>query len=87
MSLRTAGIIFAIIDIVGVFNPYSRIANIAHLVGLGCGLGFGYYLLKQKKRFTKRFVEKPTHRKRASPSKSMEMSKEEIEDYLRHGRL
>ncbi|MFP4567429.1 MAG: rhomboid family intramembrane serine protease [Candidatus Woesearchaeota archaeon] len=33
MSLRTAGIIFALIDVFGLFNPSSGIAHIAHLGG------------------------------------------------------
>ncbi|MFC1754108.1 rhomboid family intramembrane serine protease [Thermoproteota archaeon] len=96
MSLRTAGIIFALVDIMGIFTM-SGIANIAHLAGLCCGLGFGYYLLKKKRKFSEGFSN-TTYRKSSHPkyskytnrdrgSKSIEMSKEEIENYLRYGRL
>lgn len=55
MSLRTAGIIIALIDILGVFNPNSGIAHWAHLFGLGAGIVYGSYLLTQKKKFQKSF--------------------------------
>ena len=92
MSLRTAGIIFALVDILGVFVP-SGVANIAHLVGLGCGLVFGYYLIQKKKQFTKRFTKKSHNPKKrtihhiSAHNKNIEMSKDEIEDYIQHGRL
>ncbi|NQV09095.1 rhomboid family intramembrane serine protease [Candidatus Woesearchaeota archaeon] len=79
MSMRTAGVIFALIDIFGIFVP-SGVANIAHLVGLSLGIIYGYYLLKQKKAFKKRF-ERKVH------TNSIEMGKDDINDYLRHGKL
>jgi membrane associated rhomboid family serine protease len=93
MSMRTAGILFAIIDLLGIFGiGVPGIANSAHLVGLACGVGYGVYLLKQKKHFAKRFVPRQHHRiERAGyykdPNKSMELSKKEAEDYLRFGKL
>ncbi|MFC1741517.1 rhomboid family intramembrane serine protease [Nanoarchaeota archaeon] len=91
MSLRTAGIIFALIDIIGIFAP-SGIANIAHLAGLTYGLGFGFYLLRKKKTFNRNLEEqsrKHAHhtRHRVHSTKNIEMSKEEIDEYLRNGRL
>ncbi|MFH1917047.1 MAG: rhomboid family intramembrane serine protease [Nanoarchaeota archaeon] len=83
MSLRTAGIIFAAIDIFGIFVP-SGIANIAHIVGLGTGLLYGWHLLRKKREFTKRFVEKSPKKKKAD---ALMLSNEDIEDYLKHGRL
>ncbi len=80
MSLRTAGIIFAMIDIFGVFHS-SGVANIAHLVGLACGLAFGYYLLKQKGDFSRRFTE---HR---SSRTGISLSDDDIADYFKYGRL
>jgi len=80
MSLRTAGIIFALIDIFGIFVP-SGIANIAHLVGLGCGIIYGFYLLKQKRLFRRRFTAKP------HLESTIELSEKDIDDYYKHGRL
>jgi membrane associated rhomboid family serine protease len=90
MSLRTAGILFVIIELLGALGiGIPGIANVAHLVGLFCGLGFGFYLLKKRKGFTRRFTEKPKVKviHPEAHTKSIEMSKEEIDDYLRHGRL
>ena len=52
MSLRTAGIIFAMLDIFFLFVP-NGIANMARLAGLASGLVYGKYLLGQKKSFNK----------------------------------
>ena len=50
MSMRTAGILFALLDIFGIFAPLqSGIAHYAHLVGLSTGIIYGIYLLKKKK--------------------------------------
>jgi membrane associated rhomboid family serine protease len=93
MSLRTAGIIIIAIDLMGAFGiGLPGIANIAHLVGLACGLGYGLYLLKQKRRFATRFVDRPGKRAKrvrhkVHKEKSIDMSKEEVDDYLKHGRL
>jgi hypothetical protein len=89
MSLRTAGIIFAAIDIIGVFTPGGGVANIAHLVGLGVGLLYGYYLLRQRKGYQKRFMRHSyaAQPRRAAASSTIELSQEDIDDYLKHGRL
>ncbi len=91
MSLRTAGIIFVIIDVFGAFGiGIPGIANVAHLGGLAFGLIFGFYLLKQKKSFLKRF-NKPrktiTRHHINNTSKNIEMSDKEIDDYIKNGRL
>ena len=80
MSLRTAGIIIAAIDIFGIFVP-TGVANIAHLGGLATGLAYGYYLLKAKRRFNKVVIEKPRRKK------TIEMDDEDIDRYVRNGRL
>lgn len=49
MNMRTAGILFALIDIVGLFGVSTGIAHSAHLGGLLCGLGYAWYLKKSKK--------------------------------------
>ena len=47
MSIRTAGIIIAMIDIFGLISPtQTGIAHISHLVGLACGLAYAYFLPK-----------------------------------------
>ncbi len=85
MSLRTAGIIFALIDIFGIFMP-SNVANIAHLVGLATGLLFGYYLLRKKRTFQVKFEEKSRVSKK-KPKNSIELSDDEINEYIKNGRL
>jgi len=75
MPLWVAGIVIAVIDILGVFIPGGGVANVAHLVGLACGLVYGYSLKKQKKRFHRRFKHKT------------EMNSDDIEEYLRSGRI
>lgn len=79
MSLRTAGIIIAIIDLLGVFYP-SGTANIAHLVGLACGLIYGYMLLKRRKGFAKRF---------SGPRRKtgIDLDDRDVDDYIRYGRI
>ncbi|MBN2457590.1 rhomboid family intramembrane serine protease [Candidatus Woesearchaeota archaeon] len=74
MPFWIAGIIIAAIDIMGVFVP-SGIANIAHLVGMGCGVGYGLYLKRKKKRFHRKFSSK-NH-----------MSEDDIKEYIRSGRI
>ena len=74
MSLRTAGIIWIVIDIIGIFLP-NGIANLAHLFGMGYGLFYGMGLKKQKKRFDRKF------------SKKSYLDEDDIEDYLNTGRI
>lgn len=74
MPLWIAAIIFALIDIFGIFYP-AGIANIAHLVGLGIGLLLGLYLKKQKVKFNKQFSTKK------------HLDQNDIDDYLKSGRI
>ena len=74
MSLWVAGIIYAILDLFGVFFP-SGVGNIAHLIGMSCGLLYGIYLKKEKKKFEKKFSSKK------------HLEKDDIEEYLRTGRI
>jgi len=49
MPMFVAAIIWALLDIIGVFSPNTGIANLAHLTGLFVGLIFGYYISKEEK--------------------------------------
>lgn len=84
MTLRTAAIIFVIIDVFGIFFQ-PGVANFAHLMGLTCGVIYGYLLLLKKHKFRERFTEKPPkiHHK----THGIELNKNDIEEYLKHGRL
>ena len=86
MSLRTAGIIFAAIDIFGLFNPHSGIAHLAHLGGLFIGLVYGYFLIRQRKNFSRKFT-RPSKRRSLKNKDTVELDDEDIEEYLRKGRL
>lgn len=72
--LWLAGIIFALLDLFGVFFP-SNVGNIAHLVGLGVGLLYGLYLKKHSRIYHKKFSSK-NH-----------LDKEDLEEYFRSGRI
>ncbi len=72
MPLWIAGVIWILIDFFGIFMP-SNIANIAHLVGIACGLLFGLYLKRQRKQYNKKFTSK-TH-----------MDVKDMEEYLKTG--
>ena len=74
MPLWIAGIVWILIDTLRIFIP-SGVGNIAHLVGIGCGLLYGLYLKKQKKQFNKKFESK-TH-----------MDVDDMEEYLKTGRI
>ena len=94
MSMRTAGIIFALIDLVGFVSGGTGIAHIAHLAGLACGLAFGYYLKKKKKQFGRNFGKKGRQYRqsnRRSPyydnERTIELSKDDIDNYFKYGRI
>lgn len=95
MKMRTAGIIFALVDLVGLFGPSDGIAHIAHLGGLAFGLAYGYYLKKKKNEFIKSFTaprmhvyttpeKKPT---RKPYEKTIELSKDDLDGYFKYGKL
>jgi uncharacterized protein len=57
MSMRTAGIIFALIDIFGfVSSVNTGIAHIAHLIGLACGVTYALFLPKIKQMTKKKDI-------------------------------
>ena len=122
MNMRTAGIIFAAIDLIGFITPGDGIAHLAHLAGLAAGLAFGYYFVKQKNSFAKRFTgqqnrgngmgpgirikvhkaqfgqgfpnKKTQSNSTANNSNSngnyedtIEMSKNEVDDYFKYGKI
>ena len=74
MQLWMAAIILALIDVFGIFYPMG-IANIAHLVGMGCGLLYGLNLKKEKRKFTKKFSSKTN------------LDSTDIDEYLRSGKI
>src|SRR3989344_5700244 len=57
MPLWLVGILYALLDIFGVFFP-SGVGNIAHLTGMAIGLGYGLYLKKEKRKFDRKFHSK-----------------------------
>lgn len=92
MSLRTAGIIFVLIDVFGLFHN-TGIASSAHLAGLAVGLIYGLYLLKKKKQFYEKFESrgKPQRNSRVisvrNKADNPMMTDDEIDEYLKHGRI
>ena len=72
--LWLAGIIYVMIDVFGVFFP-SGTGNIAHLIGIAFGLGYGLYLKKKSFEYGRRFASKK------------HLNKNEIEEYLKTGRI
>jgi uncharacterized protein len=74
MPLWFAAIIIAVIEFIGVLFP-TNVANIAHLVGLGCGLLYGWYLKDKMKVYVKKFSKK-TH-----------LEDDDIDEYLKMGRI
>lgn len=105
MTMRTAGILFAAIDFIGLFNEASGVAHIAHLGGLAFGLLFGWYLLAKKKVFTAQFtrprtnnvhvhIRRPQHKNKTNTTanssdyaKTIELTKDELDDYFKYGKL
>ena len=73
-QLWIVGIIYAALDIFGVFFP-SGVGNIAHLVGIGIGLLYGLHLKRQKVEFTKKFAKKKN------------LNEVDVDEYLRSGRI
>ncbi len=81
MKLWMAGIVWIGFDVFGAllgFLGTSNIGHFAHLAGIGCGLLYGLYLKRQQKQFTKKFEAKKT---------DDALTSQELEEYLRSGRL
>ncbi|NOZ81268.1 MAG: rhomboid family intramembrane serine protease [DPANN group archaeon] len=74
MPLWLAGLVWVSIDVFGVFFP-SGVGNIAHLFGMGTGILFGLYFLRQRKGQQETFAQ-TTHLDDAA-----------VDDYLRSGRF
>ncbi len=54
MPLWVAGVIWFLLDFLGMFSSSTGIAHIGHLVGMFCGLSYGFYLRNQRKKFFKK---------------------------------
>lgn len=50
VPLWVGGTIFALLDLLGLFNPASNVGHAAHLAGLAAGLAYGIYVKKRIKR-------------------------------------
>ncbi len=101
MSMRTAGIIFAAFDIIGsLTGSFGPIAHIAHLIGLACGLAYGYYLIRRKRKVINRVLgveyqapssqykeNNKNKKKNNTNKKTIELTDEDIEEYLNKGHL
>ncbi|MCF7862190.1 rhomboid family intramembrane serine protease [Candidatus Woesearchaeota archaeon] len=74
MPLWVGGIVWAAMDFFGLFYP-SGVGNIAHLVGLGCGLIYALTLRGKKIRQSAKFSQK-NH-----------LNDEDIDEYFRYGRI
>lgn len=97
MSMRTAGILFALIDIVGFAIGGTHIGHAAHLGGLAIGLIYGVYLIRKYRAFTARFTAKNSFtatNNRKAPKKNrndyeqtIELTKDEVDEYFKYGRI
>ncbi len=76
MPLWMAGIAWALLDIFGFFFT-SGIANAAHIAGMATGLAFGYNLKQKGGRA----------RKKIDIGSKKHLTAQELEDYMRDGRL
>lgn len=74
MPLWIAGIVIALIEVFGAFGT-GTVANVAHLVGMATGIGYGFYLKKNRRR-ARRKIYRSNH-----------LSSEDFEEYMRHGRI
>jgi uncharacterized protein len=72
MPLWIAGIVLILLD---VFQIIPGIGHFAHLAGIAFGLIYGLYLKSKSKKFRRKF-EKTTH-----------LSEDEIQDFLRSGKI
>lgn len=74
MPLWIAGIIWAGLDVFGIFFP-SGVGNLAHLIGLATGLLYGLYIKKTTKEFYKKFKSKK------------HLDKDDFDEYMKSGRI
>jgi membrane associated rhomboid family serine protease len=56
VPMWAAGIGYALLDVLGVLNPYSRVGNFAHLSGMALGLAYGVQVKRDMKRRGLRLV-------------------------------
>jgi membrane associated rhomboid family serine protease len=50
LPMWVAGIVFAVLDLIGALNPRSDVGNFAHLAGMALGLAYGIHMLGDLKR-------------------------------------
>lgn len=74
MPLWVAGIVLAFVDMMYIIFD-STIGGAAHIAGMVCGLGYGFYLKRRKKNYSKRFKVKA------------HLDDEEIDAYLKDGKI
>lgn len=90
MTMRTAGILFALLD---VFAIFPGIAHAAHLAGLAVGLLFGWYFVAKRKKFQENFAKKSPRgaqvfrKTSSSDDKTIELTKDELDEYFRYGKI
>lgn len=84
MSLRTAAIIFALIDIFGLFSD-NGVANIAHLIGLAVGLTAGYLI--KRKELRRVIIRRAPKRRKKVTNEPIELDEHSFDEYLRSGRI
>ena len=83
MRLWMLGILYVLIDLGGLFYANST-ANLAHLIGMFFGLGYGYFLFKSRKKFIKKFTQGKIKTKTVIPdgvNKEIYVSLEDAEEY------
>lgn len=85
MTLRTAGIIIAIIDFLGLVGiGGGGIANISHLAGLAIGIGYGYILIRKGGGASHRIRMKRASSSPRTREGVIEMTDEDVDEYLRN---
>lgn len=57
VPMWAAGVLYAALDVLGVFNPGDGVGHFAHLAGLALGLGYGYWARGDLRRRGLRIVE------------------------------
>lgn len=72
MPLWLAGVVWALLDF---FQIFPGVAHAAHLAGMASGVAYGLFMRKKKKKHEQRFSSK-NH-----------LDQEDIEEYLKSGRI